>query len=92
MTFKYNNVYIKETSTVAGPYEKKGPLSKYYESTYDDLYFGEKTWETAEVKGILDSVHKLLNKSKLSKNDIDIHIFLRSVLQLFFLLDYYLPQ
>ena len=40
MTFKYNNVYVKETSTVAGPYEKKGPLKKYYDKTYNDLYFG----------------------------------------------------
>ena len=28
MTFKYNNVYINESSTVVGPYEYKGPLSK----------------------------------------------------------------
>ena len=26
MTFKYNDVYVKDTATVAGPYEKKGPL------------------------------------------------------------------
>ena len=25
MTIKYENVYINETSTVTGPYEKKGP-------------------------------------------------------------------
>ena len=31
MTFKYENVYINETSTVVGPYEYKGPLSKYYD-------------------------------------------------------------
>ena len=48
MTFKYNNVYINETSTVVGPYEHKGPLSKYYDSSYEDLYFGEKTWEKGE--------------------------------------------
>ena len=34
MTFKYENVYIKETSTVAGPYEKKGPLRKYVDKIY----------------------------------------------------------
>ena len=74
MTFKYNNVYIKETSTVVGPYEHKGPLSKYFDSYYDDLYFGEKTWEQAEIKAILDSVYKLLSKAKVNKNDIDVHI------------------
>ena len=47
MTFKYKNVYVKETSIVAGPYEKKGPLKKYYDKTYDDLYFGENSWEKA---------------------------------------------
>ena len=42
MTFKYNNVYINETSTVVGPYEAKGPFSKLYDKTYKDLYFNEK--------------------------------------------------
>ena len=74
MTFKYNNVYINETSTIAGPYEAKGPIGKFFDSTYDNLYFGEKTWEQAEIKCILDSVHRLLSKAKVNKNDIDIHI------------------
>ena len=26
MTFKFNNVYVNNTATVVGPYEKKGPL------------------------------------------------------------------
>ena len=74
MTFKYNNVYVKETSTVVGPYEAKGPLRKYYDLIYEDLYFGEKTWEQAEIKGILDSVHKVLGKANINKSDIDVHI------------------
>lgn len=74
MTFKYNNVYINETSTVVGPYEHKGPLSKYYDSYYEDLYFNEKTWEQAEVKSILDSTNILFKKLKKSSNDINIHI------------------
>ena len=28
MTFEYKNVFVEETSTVAGPYEAKGPLKK----------------------------------------------------------------
>jgi hypothetical protein len=27
MTFKYNNVYVNNYSTVVGPYEKKGPTT-----------------------------------------------------------------
>lgn len=74
MTFKYNNVYINETSTVVGPNESNGPLSKYYDYKYKDLYFGEKTWEQAEIKLIVDSVNKLISKSKIKKEDIDVHI------------------
>ena len=29
MTNTYNNVYINDTITIAGPYEAKGPLVKY---------------------------------------------------------------
>jgi len=74
MTFKYNNVYINETSTICGPYEAKGPLSKYYDKKYDDFYFGEKTWEQAEIKSIKDSVDLLLKKSKVKNKDVDVHI------------------
>ena len=56
MTFKFNNVYVDDTSTVAGPYEKKGPLEKYFDKTYDDLYFFEDSWELAEQKLVEDSL------------------------------------
>lgn len=74
MTFKYNNVYINETSTVVGPYEHKGPLSKYYDAHYDDLYFNQKTWEQAEIKCIFDSVNVLLRKLNKTNKEIDVHI------------------
>ncbi len=74
MTFKYNNVYINETSTVVGPYEHNGPLSKHYDKYYEDLYFNEKTWEQAEVKSIIDCVNILLKKLNKSSKDINIHI------------------
>ncbi len=71
MTFKYNNVYIENTSTVAGPYEAKGPLKKYFDKTFDDLYNKEKSWELAEAKSLEDAIATLLKKSKLNKKDID---------------------
>lgn len=74
MTFVYNNVYINETSLIAGPYEKKGPLGNTFDKVYDDLYFGEKTWEQAEVKLIEESVDMLLNKIKKKKQDINLHL------------------
>ena len=39
MTFNYKNVYINNTATITGPYEAKGPLSKYFDKSYNDLYF-----------------------------------------------------
>lgn len=74
MNFKYNNVYINETATVTGPYESNGPLSKYFDKSYNDFYFGTKTWELAEAKLIEESVDILLNKIDKTKFDIDIQI------------------
>ena len=47
MTFKYKNVYINETSTVTGPYEKNGPLSNYFDKSFNDFYFGKKNLGTS---------------------------------------------
>lgn len=74
MTIKFDNVYVKETSTVAGKYESEGPLGKCFDKTYDDFYMGEKTFEQGEIKMILDSVDILLKKVKLKKDDIDLFI------------------
>lgn len=74
MTFKFSDVYINDTYTVVGPYEKKGPLGKKFDKTYDDLYMEEKTWEQAEIKLLEESVISLLSKIKLSNSNIDIHI------------------
>lgn len=73
MTFKYNNVYVKETATVVGPYEKNGPLKNYFDKSYkNDLYFGEKSFEKAEIKLVKDSIKILLKKSNLNKDKIDV--------------------
>ena len=74
MTFKYNNVYINNTSTVAGRYEARGPFKDMYDKIYKDFYFGEKTWEQAEIRSILDSVEILLKKANKKTSDIDVHI------------------
>ena len=74
MTFKYNNVYINETSTITGPYEAKGPLSKLFDKSYDDFYLGEKSWEQAEIRSITDSVELLLNKLNIKNTKVDVHV------------------
>lgn len=74
MTFKYNNVYINDVSTITGPYEKKGPLGKYFDKSYDEFYFGKKTWEEAESQILEDSVDLLLKK--IGKTKFDINLFI----------------
>lgn len=74
MTTKYDHVYIEATSTVVGPYEQKGPLKQYFDKSYDDFYFGTKTWEQAESKLISDSVDLLLTKVGKTRFDIDLFI------------------
>ena len=74
MTFKYKNVYINDTATITGPYEAKGPLGRYYDKSYQDLYMGSKTWEQAESKLLEESVELLLAKMDKSKKDVDIMV------------------
>lgn len=74
MTFKYNNVYIANTSTVTGPYEAKGPIGNKFDKYYHDLYINEKSFEKAEVRLLQDSIDILLEKSNKKKEDIDVII------------------
>lgn len=74
MTFTYNNVYIKDTATIAGPYEKKGPLKKYFDKTFDDLYFKENSWEKAEIKTVKESLKLLHKKAGLKRKEVDVII------------------
>ena len=73
-TFIYKNVYLNEVSTIAGPYEKKGPLGSYFDKTYDEFYFHKKTWEQAESKLIEESIDIVLRKLNKTRFDIDVHI------------------
>lgn len=74
MTYKYNNVYLDEVSTVVGPYEAKGPLGNKFDKNYKDLYNGEKTWEQAEAHLLEESIDILLNKSNKESSEIDLII------------------
>ena len=72
MTFKFNDVYIKDTATSAGTYEKSGPLKIYFDKTYNDLYFDQKSWELAEIKLVKDALVMLMKKVGTNKRDIDL--------------------
>ena len=75
MTNTYKNVYIKDAFTIGGLYEGNGPLGKYIDKIYKkDLYFGEPSFEKAEIKLLTESISMLLKKAKLNDKDIDVLI------------------
>ena len=65
-SFKYNNVYIKDFETIAGPEEKKGNLQ--YQNTIDNYYFGEEKIEDAEIKIQNLCLNNILKRNKLNNN------------------------
>lgn len=71
MTNKYNNVYVKDTYTIAGIYEQDGPLKKYFNKIYNkDFYYGMDTFEKAESKMLFDVLNPLIKRN----NQIDLVI------------------
>jgi stage V sporulation protein AD len=73
MTIHYNNVYLKDTATICGPYEREGPLIRYIDKAYEDLYFGEKSFEKAEIKSVRECLNLLIKKIG-NVNSIDLVI------------------
>lgn len=74
---KFNNVYIKDNFSIVGPLERDG-LLKNYDLVMDDYYYGEKTFEQAEIKMQKIVLNNLLNKNRLTENKVDFFIRRRS--------------
>ncbi len=70
-SLKFNNVYIKDFYSIAGPLEKDGQIRKF-DATLDDYYFGEKTFEQAEIKMQQTVIDNLLFNNSLNSTDIDL--------------------
>lgn len=68
---KFNNVYIKDNFSIVGPLEKDGML-KNYDLVMDDYYYGEKTFEQAEIKMQKVVMDNLLAHNRLSESKIDV--------------------
>ena len=68
---KFNNVYIKNSFSLAGPVEKQGSI-KDYDLVMDDYYFQAKTFEQAEIKMQKTVIDNLLNRSKLINSEVDL--------------------
>jgi len=70
---KFNNVYIKDNVSIVGSLESEGML-KNYDLLMDDYYYGEKTFEQAEIKMQRQVVNNLLQHNKLTDTKIDLLI------------------
>lgn len=65
-SIKYNNAYIKDAFSIAGPLESEGQIRKY-DLTMDDYYYKEKTFIDAEIKMQRVVIENLLYRNKMAK-------------------------
>ncbi len=65
-SLRFNNVYIKDAFTIAGPLESEGQIRKF-DLCIDDYYYGEKTFIDAEIKMQKVVIDNLLYRNKLGK-------------------------
>ncbi len=69
--FFNNKPKIIGTSSIAGPKESKGCISKYIETKLSDDTYGEKTYEKAESRMLFTVIKNSIINSKLEQKDID---------------------
>jgi len=72
ISFKFDNVYLEEMATVVGDMESKGPLSNHFDVHESDPYFGQKSWEQAEIQMSTLAIKKVLEKANLQETDVDL--------------------
>lgn len=65
-SLKFNNVYLKDAFSIAGPLESEGQIHKY-DLTMDDYYYEEKTFLDAEIKMQKVVIDNLLFRNRLGK-------------------------
>lgn len=72
-SIKYNNVYINDYVTLIGPLEYNGKLKKF-DIKMDDYYYGEKTFELAEIKMQRVVIDSLLKKVGVNNSSVSMII------------------
>ena len=72
MTINFNNVYVDDVSTVAGPFVINGPFT--FDDIFNDFYDKEETFEKCEIKELIKSINILLKKTNKKEEDIDFAI------------------
>ena len=72
-SIKFSNIYMEDYYSIVGPVEKDSRL-KYYDMALNDYYFGESTFEKAEIKMQKLAIDNILNKHNYNTNNIDLLI------------------
>lgn len=71
-TFYFNNKpVIYETASIGGPKEVNGGIGGYFDIKMNDDKFGETSFEKAEAKMMYEVIKKLMEKSKISQEEIN---------------------
>ncbi|MBP3459646.1 MAG: stage V sporulation protein AD [Lachnospiraceae bacterium] len=63
-------IYIRESASIVGEKEGKGPLGSLFDMVGDDELFGCASWEEAESTLQKEAVTLALGKSRVNKNDV----------------------
>ena len=70
-TFVYDAApAIAAYTSIVGPKEGKGPLSKWFDVVLEDDLLGQKSWELAESEMVRRAVEQTLSKAKLSADGV----------------------
>ena len=71
-TIFYKNSYIISAAAVSGPKEKEGPLSSYFDFSFEEIMAGTDSYEKGESKMVLQALNIALRKTRLNKEDISL--------------------
>ncbi len=65
------NISVVSYANIVGKFEGEGPLSKYFDVIVNDEYYGEDTYEKAEVKLQKNAFNLAMQKGMLNNSSID---------------------
>ena len=67
-----HDVYIKNVSSVVGPKEYSGPIGKYFDKHYGDLFIdSSQSFEKAEMRLFKDALDIVMEKGNVGEKDIN---------------------
>lgn len=66
-----NRPTIEGFASVVGKKEMQGPLSKYFDLSFEDTTLGESSWEKAESRLQTEAVNLAIQKAGVTAQDMD---------------------